>query len=391
MRDAGNYSPGYNLDAMKSALEKSGGPFTLFGGEPLLMKLQDLEEILRWGFERHGQTSIQTNGALITEAHLDLFVRYKTHVGMSVDGPAELNDSRWAGTLEKTRVATAASHRAIRRLCEIERTPSLIITLYRGNASEDKLLKLFEWLRDLDALGVKSARIHALEIDHDSVRERMSLTSREAVDAFVGIMRLQDELKGLRFDVFKDMTELLLGRGQQSCVWTACDPLTTPAVQGINGLGGKSNCSRTNKDGIDWVKASDHGYERYIVLHQTPTQDGGCKDCRFFFACKGQCPGTAIDGDWRNRSEQCETWFGLFEELESRLVLAGHTPISIDAVRRDAVTKQLLSKWSANAQPTNQDHGDHWDAPDGYEHIDNFFTVHGDNGVTHTHGDHNDA
>jgi len=34
-----------------------------------------------------------------------------------------------------------------------------------------------------------------------------------------------------------------------------------------------------------------------VALAATPHAHGGCRDCRFFLMCKGQCPGTAIDGD----------------------------------------------------------------------------------------------
>ena len=60
-----------------------------------------------------------------------------------------------------------------------------------------------------------------------------------------------------------------------------------------------SNCGRTNKDGVDYLKSDHQGYERYIALYNTPHEHGGCKGCRFFLMCKGQCPGTAIDGDWQ--------------------------------------------------------------------------------------------
>lgn len=42
-RDAGNLARRYDLDAMRAAVEQEGGPFTLFGGEPLLMPRADLE------------------------------------------------------------------------------------------------------------------------------------------------------------------------------------------------------------------------------------------------------------------------------------------------------------------------------------------------------------
>lgn len=386
MRDAGNLSAGYDLEAMKRGLEAEGGEWLLFGGEPLLMKFDDLAEILRWGFARHGRTAVQTNGALITDRHLALFAECRTHVGISVDGPGALNDSRWAGSLEKTRAATATTMAAIEALCAAGRPPSLIVTLHRGNASAEPLPELIAWLIDLDRRGITSARIHALEIDHEDVRAGLALSEDENVAAFLAIMQLQNRLTRLRFDVFKDMAGLLTSAAQGSCIWNGCDPLTTPAVQGVNGAGGRSNCSRTNKDGVDWVKADRHGAERYLVLHQTPQTDGGCQGCRFFFACKGQCPGTAIDGDWRNRSEQCGLWYRLFEAIEQDLVAVGVKPISLDSPRRQAVEAALLADWTAG-RGGNREHGDHWDAPDGTSHTDAGFALHGDAGVTTTHGD----
>lgn len=288
MRDAGNYSPGYDLDAMKAALEAEGSAFTLFGGEPLLMNLEDLEEILRWGHEKFGWTGIQTNGSLITEHHLRLFKTYNVSVGLSVDGPEELNDSRWAGSVEKTREATAASMNAISALCEAGLRPSLIITLYRGNASRERLPRLLAWIQEMDAKRIPQMRVHLLEVDHAEVRSQMLLTEEETIYACFKLMDL--ELKTLKLDLFEDMEKLLAGASTDvSCIWGACDPLTTPAVQAVNGLGGRSNCSRTNKDGVDWVKAPTHGSERYRVLYNTPYEDGGCQGCKYFFACKGQC------------------------------------------------------------------------------------------------------
>lgn len=391
MRDAGNYTPGYDLEAMKRGLEAEGCSFTLFGGEPLLMKFLDLEEILRWGFEKYGKTSIQTNGSLITPSHVELFKRYRTGIGISVDGPGELNDSRWAGNLERTRETTARSFAAIDMLIAAGIVPSLIVTLYRGNASPERLPRLIEWLKELDRKGITDARLHALEVDHALVRDGMLLSEDESSEAFARLFELQGQLRTLKFDVFSDMAKLLLGSAEGSCIWHGCDPLTTPAVRAVNGLGGRSNCSRTNKDGIDWVKADMPHNERSLALFETPYEDGGCQGCRFFFACQGNCPGTSINGDWRNRSEQCSLWLRTFERVESALVSLGKKPISIDDELRGHAERAVLFHVSGN-----REHGDHWDAPNGYVHSDAGFEVHGDNGTTTVHGDtphgdHNDA
>jgi len=116
-------------------------------------------------------------------------------------------------------------------------------------------------------------------------------------------------------------------------------------VRGVEGQGQRSNCGRTNKDGIDFGKADAPGFERYLALYQTPQQKGGCGDCRFFLMCRGQCPGTAIDGDWRNRSEHCETWMAVFARLEADLLDEGRKPLSLSP-RRQAIEQALMRNWS---------------------------------------------
>src|SRR5579859_5099273 len=79
-RDAGNLGHRYDIERMKAAILEEGGPFTLFGGEALLVPLRDLEELWSWGFQQFGRNSVQTNGTLITDAHIDLFKKYNVGV-----------------------------------------------------------------------------------------------------------------------------------------------------------------------------------------------------------------------------------------------------------------------------------------------------------------------
>jgi uncharacterized protein len=351
-RDAGNLARKYDLELMKEAVEREAGPFTLFGGEPLLVPHDDIEELWAWGHERYGRNSIQTNGVLIDDRHMEMIERYNVHVGISIDGPDELNDVRWVGTLERTREATARTERAIERLCAAGRPPSLIVTLHRGNAVGDRLVRLLNWFRVLERQGVRNARLHVLEVDDDRVGERYALTAEENIAAFLAFLELEAELKALELDVFTDMRALLLGEDDRvGCVWNACDPHTTRAVRGVEGTGRASNCGRTNKEGIDFIKADEEGFERYLALYNTPQEYGGCNGCRFFVMCKGQCPGTAIDGDARNRSEHCEVWMTLFERLERDLVDFGREPLSLSA-ERGAIERGYLELWGSSQNTT---------------------------------------
>lgn len=352
MRDAGNLPRSYDVQRLKDSLEAEEHPFGLFGGEALLMRLEDLEELWAWGFKRFGRNNLQTNGTLIDDDHIRLFKKYRVHVGISLDGPGELNDARWAGSLNSTRRATAKVEAVIERLCAEGIYPGIIVTLTRCNAAPDKVAGLYDWMHHLDAIGVRRVGLHILESENALIRSRYGLTTEENIAALSGFRRLEPQLGQLRFDLFEDMRNMLLGTDEHTgCVWQACDPYTTAAVTGIGGMGQRRNCGRTNKDGIDYVKADVAGFERYLALYLTPQNAGGCQDCRFFLFCKGQCPGTSLAGDWRNRSEHCEVWKGLYSAMETELEEAGQHPLST-SLRRHEIEQAFLREWCEGRQPT---------------------------------------
>lgn len=71
--------------------------FILHGGEPLLIKKEDfikiVEKLLKLrdnGIDTH--ISVQTNGILVDKEWCEIFERYDITVGVSLDGPKEIND-----------------------------------------------------------------------------------------------------------------------------------------------------------------------------------------------------------------------------------------------------------------------------------------------------------
>lgn len=343
------------MTAMKSAIERESQPFILFGGEPLLVPENDLDSLWAWGLEKFGSNGLQTNGVLINENHIRMFKQYNVQVGISIDGPAELNDVRWSGSLVRTREATRRTEKAIERLCKEGIHPSLIVTLHRNNSTRDKLSVMDEWFLYLERLGVTSIRLHILETDNEAILAKYGLTDEENIAAFLHFAELERRLTTMRFDVFEDVKNLMLGRDEDvSCTWVGCDPYTTNAVCGIEGNGESSSCGRVNKDGIDSTKADVPGYERYIALFHTPQEHGGCKDCRFFLICKGQCPGSGVAGDWRNRSAQCGVWKAIYRQVEDHLLDQGIMPLSAAPIRRQ-VERALLQEWSSGSNPLIRD------------------------------------
>lgn len=295
MRVAGNISVPLDLDKVFKTLKDYKQPFSLFGGEPLLTPLPVLEKIFKFGFDNFKSNSIQTNGTIITDRHIELFRKYNVHVGFSIDG-------RGDGNLPRTNVSTTRQiHSNFVRLLREIGNVSLIVTLTSYSVNDD----LIPWLIDLDNGGLKSVRIHLLENDGPASlipdEQKLHKLLRDLYQA-------SKQFKNLQIDMFNDIKKLLLDPDSSvTCIWNSCDPYTTPAVQGIDGDGTLSNCGRVNKDGINWRKSNRKGRERTIMLYQVPQEHGGCQGCDFFYICKGQCPGTGIDKDWRNRSELCNT------------------------------------------------------------------------------------
>src|SRR5687767_13565564 len=209
IRRAGNEGhPRYDMAKMKAALRAHGQPFSLFGGEPLLVPKRDLEELFRFGLELFEKNSIQTNGTLLDEEHLEMFVKYKVSVGMSLDGPDELNDSRWAGDLASTRKATASSQWALEQLLKRRMSVSIIVTLNRFNAAPDRVPRLAAWLRGLSQLGLKHVNLHLLQANSKAVKTNLGLTTDENVEAILACGRLMQDTE-LQIMPLTDMVRLL--------------------------------------------------------------------------------------------------------------------------------------------------------------------------------------
>lgn len=357
MREAGNVSQKRSWENVRNQLDRLGSDFSVFGGEPLLAPISHLKEVFEYGMAKFGKNGIQTNGSLITDEHIALFLKYNVHVGISIDGPGALNSVRCANDLTEKTCA------AIQKLCDLNHPPSIITTIHIGNYSK----YLIPWFMALEAKGIQHLNLHELEIDCG--REEIALTEEHNIEFFLELYEWSKTSK-MRVMPFCDIISLLTIRYPQvACTWNACDPLTTAAVQGVSADGTMSNCGRTNKDGINWVKGDSPGSERYLALRQTPQSFGGCKDCKYFVFCKGHCPGTAIDGDWRNRTVNCRLWYSLFSAIEKDLVENGIPILSpLDKKEMEGNLFGIGHRDSPHGDahgdsPHGDAHGDHTDIP----------------------------
>lgn len=380
---AGNKADPYDLEAMKQALlaEGVGKPdgkggltrFSFFGGEALLFPIKDLAHMLEWASSIGVSAGMQTNGTILTDAHVELFKKHQVGLGVSIDGPDDLNDARQALDASATRATTAKSIANLERLLAEGISVSLIVTLTHVNAGDTlKVNRLIEWLLGLRDKGLRYINLHTLEPHGET--EGLSQPQQIAV-----MRRLRTELTGFSsVSPFYDMRKALTQEDGAHCAFTFCDPYTTPAVRGIDGQGVRSNCGRTNHNGVAYVKGDVAGHERQLSLYLTPMEQGGCGGCRFFLPCGGgNCPGEGEGGDWRARTVHCKTLFATFTDIEAELFAEGKEPISM-SFRRPLLEYQRLARWAglpavgtSAPESGNRPHGDapHGDAPHG-DHTD---------------------
>jgi uncharacterized protein len=291
--------------------------------------------------------------------------------------------------------------------------PSLIITLHAGNCSQERFPRFLAWLRELDAKGIVHINLHTMELDHEA--DSLYLPADELSDRLIDLWRLAPTFTNIRFTKFDEILKLLRGDDNVVCHWKPCDPWNTSAVHGIENDGTPSHCSRTNKDGKNWLPAEGSGdasrnaqfighpgaqhFERQMALYVTPQEYGGCKDCEYWLMCHGQCPGEGQSNDWRMRSSYCGTYKKLFAEGAARLRHPGIIPLC-DVTNRKELEAKAFGMW-AEGQTTNFQsvlgqrqsaigpttrHGDHTDArPQSTRHGDHTDNTHGD------YSDHGDS
>lgn len=321
-RESGS-APAFDLEKTLAALkaqmeldpERKWNVPTLHGGEPLSLPLEAIDALLAAVFEKYGRTSVQTSGAPIRPEHVELFLKYKTSVGVSIDGDrAETNAGRWNAPGFDAGEMTDRTLRAMALVRDAGLNLSTITVLRKCNAGNSrKQADLIRFgLRMRDEFKTKGARFNAViafdertafeeELDNETLAD---VLRRLAVETFA---------KDLDWRPMKDFIASLRGEPAE-CSLGECDPWATEAEIPILGDGSLGVCFKGGggPDGFATLRV-EKSRARYEALAQVRQEAGGCAGCFWWPYCKGGCPGAGIDGDWRNRTRFCEAYKRTFE------------------------------------------------------------------------------
>jgi uncharacterized protein len=337
---------GYSIDAIIDQLEDwyEDRPEQipgLHGGEPLLLPKEDLREIYEWlddhyDLDEHG-SHIQTNATRISDWHIDFFEEFNIRVGVSFDGPEELNSLRKARSEKDddggdiTDEMTKKTRDSIERLIESDVGVGIIIVLTEENAgNREKIEELYEWIDYLNRNGCGGHFNPA--IPFEGIQDDVSLSPEQLKKVYLYGWEWMKEESYREWNPMREFQNNLLSLGLGNCVNNTCDVFNANAAQIVKGNGELTGCGKTWPtvgDGVSFLQGESSGNEfeetteRYKMLKQTPSpytedvpDEGGCKDCDYWNVCQGGCPSSGLEYDYRNRTLWCKAKYALYDAIE---------------------------------------------------------------------------
>ena len=316
----------------------------LHGGETLLIPKDDLRELFEFisnlysdKIPNQGALSVQTNGTLMDEEHIEIFKEYDVNVGISCDGPWPLNKYRIPkGANHKAEQMTEQTMNAIDMVAEADLGLGIIVVLTQANAGDDeKLEQLLEWQTELTNKGVYGHWNPGIPYDG---QEEKSLSPERLEEVLLRGWEWVKEEQVQQWNPMRDYVDNLLGVGLNNCINSKCDPYNAGAAKLVKGNGETTGCGKTWDsigDGPAFLQgpSNDTEYEQnlehYDALKKMPgpytegdaPDMGGCRGCEYWNVCQGGCPGaggqdTFDDGEYRVRTLWCQAVHSLYEQIE---------------------------------------------------------------------------
>jgi len=221
----------------------------LHGGEPLLLRDEDIETIFEWVYNNYEQvrngekySHIQTNATLLRDKHIEMFDEYNVNVGISCDGPPELNEHRKAAMREEaTDRLSGLTYENIFKLGETSVPVGVIVVVHEGNAGTDERLEtLFEWMDKLNQNGI-SGHFNEM-LPYEEINQELALSGERLKDVYLETWEWMKKEPYRTWNPMRDFQDNLLGNKLTDCRVAECDPFDAGAAKVIDGEGETSGC-----------------------------------------------------------------------------------------------------------------------------------------------------
>lgn len=308
----------YRIEKTLRELLKSrkGADVVVHGGEPLALPKYLLEALFKIAYDANGRTSIQTNLYALDEDHIEMFKKYNVSVGVSIDGPPELNILRgFPDDPKLQKVYIKKVYENLDKLVAEKISTSVIAVLHKVNAgTAEAREKMKKWFIELADKGITQGRTNPLFDPFESPNVvKYRLTPEELAVAWEDFFRFFMEHPGMYWSPYKDVIDVMLGQSVSVCVFGRCDVFASEAAIAIYPDGTLGTCDRYYGFGL--IRRQDPPLRlRDYILQRTE-----CRGCKYWKLCRGGCPMEAPEGDWRRKTYFCKAYYRLFEVAEKYL------------------------------------------------------------------------
>jgi uncharacterized protein len=313
--------------AIVDSLARSGPVLRILfhGGEPLLA-IDQIRALVPFALEaareagREVQFSVQTNGRHFSPQTVDFLFEHRFLIGVSLDGPAEVNDRHRVDHLGRGRFEEIVA--ALRADSRLLAKVGVLTTVTRTNAA--RLLETARMMRDL---GIRSwdATLFQPLGRAAGAAERFAPPTNVVIDSYLALF---DAVESGEFEqmavhpVLRYLRNVLSTERRSMCLRDACGAARDLVSISVDGAIQSCDCigdpaltlGRMDREGI--AEALDGSVAHSIRGRSTATLSP-CHDCDWRSFCGGTC--LARSGLKKVDEVECQISLALFPDIFRRL------------------------------------------------------------------------
>ncbi|SDZ65906.1 uncharacterized protein SAMN05421736_12656 [Evansella caseinilytica] len=283
---------------IKEYMAISGGAaqFTWQGGEPLLAGLDFFKKVVSLQAKYAPpntiiSNSLQTNGTLINEEWAKFFNEYRFLIGVSLDGPQEINDVR------RVTGSGAGSYHSVMRGIDYLRKYgvefNILTVIHENNVGKAK--ELMQFYQEHDFPFVQFIPCMNFQAQETDMAGKYRISPAEygnfLCDAFDEWYNDGEPTTSVRF--FDNMLQVYVHREAELCIHRKSCPKTLVLEQNGDAYPCDffiNDAYKIGNVGTDSLKdlLTSPVYREFLKLK--PTLNDRCKSCEFIDLCHGGCP-----------------------------------------------------------------------------------------------------
>ncbi|WP_042374441.1 anaerobic sulfatase maturase [Neobacillus jeddahensis] len=277
-------------------IKKGFVPFAWQGGEPLLAGIDFFNKAVQLQARYAPKNTIisnviQTNGTLINKEWAQFFKRYKFLVGISLDGPEEINDARRVTGSGKGSFTSIM--KGIQCLRDAHVDLNILTVLHENNI--DRAKELMEFYKAEGFSYIQFIPCMDFQSQKPGQPGKYLITPQQYGDFLCEVFDIwyNEEQPELSIRFFDNMLAVYLHQSAEECIHQKNCPKTIVFEQNGDAYPCDFYINDEYKLGNlveDSLESIINNERMELFLMKKPSLSDPCKSCEFLHLCHGGCP-----------------------------------------------------------------------------------------------------